>query len=466
MGTTRSIRSSVIAISHLPILPPLWATLPTDGPDALAHPPPMLHVPGTIHLDEGARCVCGIRCREREMTILQACVVYTLTSAQQTLLEVQACHECPRILRRSIGPDGGGYGLLNLNNTVLFTHDLLDDYTAAFTSSETPFSAWVGVMRKRYTRHGSLLPFAHEAIFRNAWFSYSSLQQLEGDMNCPKCGPAPADVIWDGVSLSFHRKHLLPSLHPPTKVHASSLIRDSRYHIQAAIENSNLRQSMRKIITATFPSAVSSTSISGMDLGHQNIALETEVETDGSGSQDMTSSLELIFKVHEELKRVDESLASCFYSNISLTFVSSGKKCQREYLDFFSQVSTQLEYMMLSFKYPILSQIASDDSVLQIVTRSLLVDLSCFVEDPTKEKASALVSVPAIYNILRLEERASHGYSPDLLGVCKWLAGRANAVLEIIIIHPMPSIDKNIDVETDWRQASNVIKLLYLVPFC
>ena len=162
---------------------------------------------GSTSLDEGAHCICG--CSQRmDETTFQDCVVYTLVTAQQTLLEVQLCQKCPHILQCFIGPDGWHLGLCNLNNSVVFTHDLLDDYMANFTSSETPFLAWVSAMQKRYTRQGSLLPFTHEAVFHNAWFSYSSLQQLEGDMKCPKCGPAPKDVIWDSVLLSFHCRHL------------------------------------------------------------------------------------------------------------------------------------------------------------------------------------------------------------------------------------------------------------------
>lgn len=334
MGTPPARSSRVVSISHCPVPPPIWASLPEDNLAAYVRPQPMLQVPATIHLDEGARCICGSSYRVTDQTTLRETVVYTLISAQRTLLEVQQCDKCPQFLRRSIGPDGCQLGLFNLNNNTLFTHDLLDDYTANFTSSETPFSAWVSTMRKRYARHGSLVPFAHDATFRNAWFSYSALQCLEGDMKCPRCGPAPEDVIWDGVSLSFHKKHLLPSLHPPTMVHENSLVCNSRYCLQAPIENLGLRQAMRKIISTT---SLSPTSESGIvDSFHNAASMAGTVE---KAADDPATLMELIFQTHESLKSVHESLATCFYSRISLTTIpNSGVLRCKEYSELFSQV--------------------------------------------------------------------------------------------------------------------------------
>ena len=334
----RSARNCAASISHLPILPPIWALLPGDSQNAYEQARmPVLQVPSTISLDEGARCVCGSSRRLTEETTLRECIVYTLINAQQTFLEVQPCQKCPSFLRRSIGPDGRQLGLFNINNSVLFTHDLLDDYTASFTSSETPFSAWVSVMRKRYAR--SSLPFCHDAIFRNAWFSYSRLQQLDGDMKCPKCGPAPEDVIWDGVSLSFHRKHLLPSLCPPTTVHEKSVVRESRYRVQAPIENLDLRRAMRKIVEiAIAPSSESNAAHS----------VDSTVPAGGieKATRDMASVIELVFGTHNSLKLVNESLASCFYSRVSLIATNSGVSRCKAYIDLFIQVRTILDPLL------------------------------------------------------------------------------------------------------------------------
>lgn len=329
----RSARSSIVSISHLPIPPPVWALLPEDDVDAHERHKPVIQMQDNIRLDDGARCVCGSLLRAGDETVLLDCVVHTLLAAQQMQLEVQPCRKCPQVLRCFIGPDGLRQGLFNLNNTVPFTHDLLNDYTASFTSSETPFLAWTSTMRKRYDRHGSPLPFAHEATFRNAWFSYSVLQKLDWDMKCPKCGPAPENVIWDGVSLSFHRKHLLPSLRPPTMVHENSLICESRYHVQMPIRNPNLRRMMCKIILViTRSPARTSTTVTPTDGRLDSIAAEKAI-------QDPTSNLiKLVFAAHESLKLVDQALASCFYSRISLPALNSGMSRCKAYINLFLQV--------------------------------------------------------------------------------------------------------------------------------
>lgn len=97
---------------------------------------------------------------------------------------------------------------------------------------------------------------------------------------------------------------------------------------------------------------------------------------------------------------------------------------------------------------------ASDDSVLQMVTRPSLKLLSSFVGHPTNENASLLVIIPAIYNVLRLEEKRGRAYPSDLLGVCRWLVERANVVLAAVVIHPAPLVDKEIDTgNMDWREV-------------
>jgi hypothetical protein len=42
----------------------------------------------------------------------------------------------------------GTWGVFNFNNRILFTHDLLDEYTSAYTSSETPFVGWVATVSR------------------------------------------------------------------------------------------------------------------------------------------------------------------------------------------------------------------------------------------------------------------------------------------------------------------------------
>ncbi|KAF8869348.1 hypothetical protein BD779DRAFT_1614536 [Infundibulicybe gibba] len=172
--------------------------------------------PDLIRLDTAAQgsCTCGARCTISGEKITRPCTVYTLTRSYESHIELQICARCSSRHRQFIGGDLRELGLFNFNNRILMTHDLLDDYTASYTSSETPFVAWVGVVSRRYQRHASPKKFIPDSVFRAAWFAYSRLQWLVGDMECPTCGPTPEDTIWDGVTLSFSKKHLLPSLRP------------------------------------------------------------------------------------------------------------------------------------------------------------------------------------------------------------------------------------------------------------
>lgn len=185
-------------------------------------------------------------------TIYRLCLVYGVTGACKTLIELQQCRSCSR---RFIGPDCRDFGLFNLNNCVLFSHALLNNYTNQYTTSETPFHAWVTSIAAQYEDLGSSLGFVSEEVFRAAWFSFVRLQQLEGDMICPNCGDEPSDTIWDGVTLAFNRSHLLPSLQPPTTILPNAPIREKTQYVpkQQAIPQRPLRQLLRKICKATLP---------------------------------------------------------------------------------------------------------------------------------------------------------------------------------------------------------------------
>ena len=291
-------------------------------------------------LDDGGRCVCGQTQELGNPTRFRKCVIYTLTVAQHTLLQVQNCIRCPPIQRHLVGPDGRRSGFFNLNNSVLFTHDLLDDYTAAFTSSETPFVAWINLLRKRYVRHSSLLSFAHEAVFRAAWFASSSLQCLDGDMRCPSCGPSPDNVIWDGVSLSFHRKHVLSSLRPPTTIHPTSPIRESQYRTQTLIISGDLRRTMRNIIlvqrrisaleTDTTGSNTDTVLVRPDDSEMSSVPAESVVE-------DKSDLVLLVVETHKTLLGIDNALANLFYTEIGLKAIVPGKR-HEEYAGLFLQV--------------------------------------------------------------------------------------------------------------------------------
>jgi hypothetical protein len=131
----------------------------------------------------------------------------------------------------------------------LFTHELLDEYTSAYTSSETPFTAWCTVVGRRYA---GKIEFPMEKLFRSAWFAYSRLQLLDADMTCKICGPTPETVIWDGVTVAFGQKHLLDTLRPPTVTDVLSPVREKVVYNprQEFLIDKNMRKKLRTIATA------------------------------------------------------------------------------------------------------------------------------------------------------------------------------------------------------------------------
>ncbi|KAF7302880.1 hypothetical protein MKEN_01250200 [Mycena kentingensis (nom. inval.)] len=244
----RSIKSTH-AVSYLPILPPAWATLPTDSA-LYSRPAPLNAPPPSLAMTNTSSCGCTLpraMFKPDEPFIWQKCTVYGLARSWETSVQLQRCPNT-RCYRRFVGPDCREAGIFNYNNERLFAHDLLDDYTSAYTTSETPFSAWVLVISRRYRLHG--LEFPSADIFRAVWFSYVALQKLEADMTCPRCGTAPETTIWDGVTLAFNRKHLLPTLEPPTTVESLSLDRRSKYIAsQQVLPDRKTRQLVKLVIS-------------------------------------------------------------------------------------------------------------------------------------------------------------------------------------------------------------------------
>ncbi|KAF8474562.1 hypothetical protein JB92DRAFT_2770646 [Gautieria morchelliformis] len=205
------------SVSHLPIAIPPWALLPGEAPPHATSLPPACP-PHMIPLMQSASCRYHTPRKFYDPLMSSKsipCTVYMLICAQTHQLEVQACPACPPQARHHIGPDAQDHGLFTFNNRILVSHDLLDEYTSAYTLSETPFTAWTQGVSRCYTTYGSPHPFMSDDTFRHVWFAFVSLQDYSCPGDCPLCGPSPADTIWDGVTLAFNQKHLLPSLTPP-----------------------------------------------------------------------------------------------------------------------------------------------------------------------------------------------------------------------------------------------------------
>ncbi|EEB95777.1 hypothetical protein MPER_05201 [Moniliophthora perniciosa FA553] len=198
-------------------MPPSWASLPED-PVLYTRADPNAKLPEVLSLDALSRSACSHHFYDNgSVKIEKECTVYTLTGRHHCRIEVQNCPACPRARKCMIGPDPRNIGIFNFNNSVLFTHELLDEYTNRYTGSETPFAAFIQAMGRIYVGRHEI--FIGEDLFRAVWFAFATIQEMRDDMVCPDCGDAPENLIWDGVTLAFGKRHLRDTLRPPTYRH-------------------------------------------------------------------------------------------------------------------------------------------------------------------------------------------------------------------------------------------------------
>ncbi|KAF7327472.1 hypothetical protein MKEN_00325600 [Mycena kentingensis (nom. inval.)] len=453
----RSVKSTR-AVSYLSILPPAWATLPTDSV-LYTRPPPLTSHPSPLTLTDTSSCGCTLprtMFGRDEAVVWQRCTVYGLARSWETSIQLRRCPNT-RCYRRFVGPDCREVGIFNYNNERLFAHDLLDDYTSAYTTSETPFSAWVLVISRRYRLHG--LEFPSADIFRTVWFSYVALQKLEADMSCPRCGTTPETTIWDGVTLAFNRKHLLPTLEPPTAVESLSSDRRSKYLAsQQVIPDRKTRQLVKLIISGT-PLTMELLRKTTEAVHTQGAVLEDdEAEEDEGDDEDevdqtpsrtraqrtavkllaeLTRRLDAIPSAVEALATASPGLSRIFNARFGELAVARGEVAPDVYRRFFKQV-------------------VAEESVLQMLTAPAMGRLQQFIATPTTSCASALVEIPALYDVLRFETQ--HGNFPfvaDLTEICAWLLTRGQTILHALMLEPQPPqrLEAMVEAEKAWTET-------------
>ncbi|KAJ7283899.1 hypothetical protein C8J57DRAFT_1054321 [Mycena rebaudengoi] len=431
-----------VSVSFLSILPPVWAGLPEDAP---LYQRKRFEMPEVIYLGKEARCSCGAPpSLENGEKIFLECTVYHLSEAVHSQIEVQMCNKCSKGRRRFIGPDGRQLGIFNYNNRTLFTHALFDEYTSAFTSSETPFVSWVTLILRRYATAGGSIPFVTERVFRTAWFLYAELQDLQGDMTCPECGPCPDDTIWDGVTLAFNRKQLLASLCPPTTVFDDAPEHMSTYiYQQCLLVDKDVRRAVKQIVTG--PAAAMTVSTGSEASGEMGVSegVDEEIERTLMAAKRAKATLELV-KVVEDipivvnwLNNVDRALGGLFQKNFGIVTIGARvrppAKC---YLD-------------------LLAQVAAEESVLQMIPVPALVHLMHFCDEPTDENRAELLCVPAIYSALKHEKITRGDYSEELLGTCRWMRDRAIEVVARLMRPEAQLEGAEKVVEDPWRESGS-----------
>ncbi|KAK7020274.1 hypothetical protein VNI00_017766 [Paramarasmius palmivorus] len=392
------------AISHLPIMPLPWAMLSTD----IAHyirPPVEMNYPVVIAI---AGRICGSLCRHeavydptRAVTVKE-CTIYTLTGTRTTKIELQQCANCPSRRHCYIGPDTRDLGLFNFNNSVLFAHELLDEYTSRYTSSVTPFSAFIQAMSRVYECRGNR--FVKEDLFRSVWFAYASVQDLRGDMFCNRCGSTPENVIWDGMTLSFSKKHLNNMMKPPTVETEDSTVRLRKYRKEIAW------MPMKSKELASFRRRVLAWLRKGKKAQTQQDEDESEEEHPIAPAGNYYGEL---LSIAATFTKVTPSLGTMFLRVFGTELSSTGaldKSLRKWYSVFFEQL-------------------VAEEPAVQMVNEAAMENLNAFIEHPSRRNASALVDIPALMRIAEKELQRSERCPSDLLDVCRWMHTRLSTVL-------------------------------------
>ncbi|KAL0564892.1 hypothetical protein V5O48_017147 [Marasmius crinis-equi] len=427
-GDSNSVSHSENSISYLLIRPPAWAELPSDQP-LYPRPSPACIIPSRIPLTEKSnRTLCGLENPSTpDMTrTVKNCTVYTLTGSLTCDIELVQCPMCPYQKHCFMGPDTRNIGLFNYNNSVLFTHEVLDDYTSRYTGSETPFMSFVEAMARVYKGRGC--SFVKEDLFRSVWFAYVTIQEFSHDMCCTRCGDALESLIWDGVTLAFGKKHLSESLSPPTLSVPNAPSRSQNYPRRPQLIPEERRLPVCRLIRNWVKKAQlkKATTNGGFD--------ESDDEKEVEDTTTTPLRLEDFEIIVGRLMLVSEELAQLFTRTFSLHAITDARM-KRLYGTLFEQV-------------------AAEEYGLQMINARSLQPLQEFTSRPCWETASRLINIPALYKVLEAEFKSSGRYPRDLVEASGWMCRRATAVLgglsrEEPVLIPE---EERTDVD-DWRKT-------------
>jgi endonuclease III len=100
-----------------------------------------------------------------------------------------------------------------------------------------------------------------------------------------------------------------------------------------------------------------------------------------------------------------------------------------------------------------MAQASAEESILQMATRPALTALKDFIANPTTHRASALIEIPTLYDLIRHEYGLHKEYSDTLISVCKWICERGQSVLEELMVHHSPPIPAEMQSEGAWSKV-------------
>jgi hypothetical protein len=89
-----------------------------------------------------------------------------------------------------------------------------------------------------------------------------------------------------------------------------------------------------------------------------------------------------------------------------------------------------------------------------MANRPALSELARFLIQPNPLNASRLVGIPALYDVLQYHLQKQEPYSSDLLGLCQWIFGRGQTVLNNLIKYKALPVDSTaISTDVEWQKV-------------
>ncbi|KAJ2921109.1 hypothetical protein H1R20_g15986, partial [Candolleomyces eurysporus] len=356
-------------------------------------------------------------------TDTRSCRIFMLFTVYEGTIEVQPCPTCPVARRRLIGPDLVELGLFNFNNSIIVSHELLDEYTMAFVTSETPFNAFVTTVTHRYAVSGA--EFIGDDLFRSIWFAYATCLAMENDMQCTRCGRCPDTVIWDGITLAFGRKHLSATLVPPTQVSPQSLQRPNvkNHPRQQLLLDPALRKLIRQAVNPPkLPDPPAK------DISDRSASNAAQIE-EGCQSRLVVEHLARIDAVYEGLSKECKPLARLFLDTYGAVAFAKKKQAPMVTTRFFLQI-------------------AAEESVLQMVNGTALVNLEEFLKAPQVNHLTKILAIPGLYRVLKTQPLID-----PFIPLLRWLAQRATVVLQELSVEciPLSTGATAAVLDSDWK---------------
>lgn len=386
-------------------------------------------------------------------------------------------------------------GIFNYNNSVLVTHELLDHYTSCFTSSETPFSAWVIQTARVYENVSAT--FMGQDLFRAIWFSYAYIQNFVDDMVCDDCDTYPETTIFDGITLAFGKKHLQDTLRPPTISHPESLRRPNvkYFPAQQLILDKTLRSQVRSaldgpsvanLLAAVAPESTPASPSVSVTPSTSNSLPACTTHTDphslppifplpapdiSAPSTPTRRTAERFTSAPSPITPLSPTKAMLKQVSLVEQHINTLRSAQRSLQSECPAVARLFEFYLGPVAYsrrrrcPLVwrsffKQIAAEESIVQMVNWTAWKNLVWLLENNMPaDHRSRLLAVPALFKLFGDPTCSKQ----DFRDIVTWIERRTRAVFQGLMIDPQVLPEASpaslTDVE-DWRKVRESITIM------